>query len=99
LMHGKTSVIHHHPRGCVWRIAPTNSRSIVTTRLAIERATCPADVWKCHGVDRRWRNHGCAPHTQLNIQGCAVPPRVHLDRAWPCHAEELSLRQSALNFT
>ena len=85
LMHGKTSVITTTQEG-VFAGLPQQFTVNRYHSLAIERASCPPRT-EGHGLDRRRRDHGCeAPDP--GHRGGAVSPRIHPDRAWPCHAEE-----------
>ena len=51
--------------------------------LAIARSSLPDCLEvTSHGLDRRWREHGCAPQ-EAGGRGCAVSPRIHTHRARP----------------
>jgi hypothetical protein len=51
--------------------------------LAIARSGLPDCLEvTSHGLDRRWREHGCAPQ-EAGGRGRAVSPRIHTHRARP----------------
>ena len=51
--------------------------------LAIARSSLPDCLEvTSHGLDRRWREHGCAPQ-EAGGRGRAVSPRIHTHRARP----------------
>jgi anthranilate synthase component 2 len=85
LMHGKTSVITTTREG-VFAGLPEQFTVNRYHSLAIEKAVLPRPG--CHGLDRRWRDHGRAPQGTAHRRR-AVPPRIHPHRARPRHAEEL----------
>jgi threonine aldolase len=92
-MHGKAST-HQHRRPRRLPGLPRQFSVIRYHSLAIERATCrpvlevtsTPDDGEIMGV--RHREPGRHRHAAGRR---AVPPRVHPQRAWACHAEELPL--------
>jgi anthranilate synthase component 2 len=85
-MHGKTSVISTDQKG-VFADLPRQFTVNRYHSLVIDRTRCPSAL-KSRRPAKMVKSRGAPP--RAGHRGRAVPPREHSDRAWPCHAEELS---------
>ena len=82
LMHGKTSPVEHINAG-VFAGLPSPFSATRYHSPAIARSSLPDCLEvTSHGLDRRWREHGCAPQ-EAGGRGRAVSPRIHTHRARP----------------